>query len=42
MTNLQAGDKAPAIDSVDQNGDKITLDQYIGKKIVLYFYILRI
>ena len=38
MTNLQAGDKAPAIDSVDQNGDKITLDQYIGKKIVLYFY----
>ena len=38
MTNLQVGDKAPAIDSVDQNGDKITLDQYIGKKIVLYFY----
>ena len=38
MTNLKAGDKAPAIDSVDQNGDKITLDQFKGKKIVLYFY----
>ena len=38
MKNLKAGDKAPAIDSVDQNGDKITLDQFKGKKIVLYFY----
>ena len=38
MTNLKAGDQAPAIDSVDQNGDKITLDQFKGKKIVLYFY----
>jgi len=38
MTHLKAGDTAPEINSVDQNGDKITLEQYKGKKIVLYFY----
>ena len=38
MTHLKAGDTAPQINSVDQNGDKITLEQYKGKKVVLYFY----
>lgn len=38
MTDLSAGDLAPAIDSVDQEGKKITLEQYRGKKLVLYFY----
>ena len=38
MTHLKAGDTAPEINSVDQNGDKITLEQYKGKKVVLYFY----
>jgi len=38
MSNLKEGDLAPAIESVDQNGDKITLDEYRGKKVVLYFY----
>ena len=38
MTHLKAGDTAPEINSVDQNGDKITLSQYKGKKVVLYFY----
>ena len=38
MNNLKIGDKAPEINGIDQNGDKITLDQYKGKKIVLYFY----
>ena len=38
MTHLKVGDTAPEINSVDQNGDKITLEQYKGKKLVLYFY----
>jgi peroxiredoxin Q/BCP len=35
---LQAGDKAPAIKSIDQDGNEITLKQYKGQKVVLYFY----
>ena len=38
MQNLKIGDSAPEINSVDQNGDTITLDQFKGKKVVLYFY----
>ena len=38
MSKLQIGDKAPEINAVDQNGNKITLEQYQGKKVVLYFY----
>ena len=35
---LQIGDKAPAINSIDENGEEITLEQFQGKKVVLYFY----
>ena len=38
MTHLKIGDNAPAINSIDQNGDKITLAKFEGKKVVLYFY----
>jgi len=38
MADLTAGDLAPAIDSMDQEGKRITLKEYKGKKIVLYFY----
>ena len=38
MTTLKVGDKAPAIRSKDQNGEEITLAQFKGKKVVLYFY----
>ena len=38
MTHLKIGDKAPVINSVDENGEAITLEQFKGKKIVLYFY----
>ena len=38
MTNLKIGDIAPAINSVNQNNEIITLEQFKGKKIVLYFY----
>ena len=38
MKNLKIGHSAPAINSVDQNGDTITLEQFKGSKVVLYFY----
>ena len=38
MTQLQAGDKAPLFVSNDQNGSPISLAQFKGKKIVLFFY----
>ena len=38
MKHLKIKDNAPAINSVDQNGDAITLKQFEGKKVVLYFY----
>ena len=38
MSKLQIGDKAPKINAVDQNCNNITLEQYQGKKVVLYFY----
>ena len=37
-THLKAGDKAPTFTGKDQNGNKISLADYKGKKIVLYFY----
>lgn len=38
MTNLKEGDKAPLINAKDQNGNVVSLDQYKGKKVILYFY----
>ena len=38
MTALQQGDHAPAFTSKDQNGNTVSLDQFLGKKVVLYFY----
>jgi peroxiredoxin Q/BCP len=38
MTPLQEGDKAPAFTARDQNGQKWSLTDLKGKKIVLYFY----
>ena len=35
---LQVGDKAPAIMAMDQNGKMISLDDYKGSKVILYFY----
>ena len=35
---LEVGTKAPAIELPDQNGDIHTLEQYRGKKVILYFY----
>lgn len=38
MTTLNIGDKAPEIDSIDQNNKEIRSKDYLGKKIVLFFY----
>lgn len=38
MTHLEIGNKAPEINSFDQNGNKIALSEFKGKKVVLYFY----
>jgi thioredoxin-dependent peroxiredoxin len=37
-THLQAGDKAPTFTGVDQYGKKISLSDFKGQKVVLYFY----
>jgi peroxiredoxin Q/BCP len=38
MTPLKEGDKAPAFSGKDQDGQKVSLADHNGKKIVLYFY----
>lgn len=35
---LNVGDKAPAIVAMDQNGKMISLDDFRGNKVILYFY----
>ncbi|MEQ8926061.1 MAG: thioredoxin-dependent thiol peroxidase [Fulvivirga sp.] len=35
---LKAGDKAPDFEVNDQNGNKVKLSDFKGKKVVLYFY----
>jgi thioredoxin-dependent peroxiredoxin len=37
-THLTTGMKAPAFSGVDQNGNKISLSDLKGKKVILYFY----
>jgi thioredoxin-dependent peroxiredoxin len=37
-THLQAGDKAPTFSGVDQDGKKVSLSDFKGQKVVLYFY----
>jgi len=38
MTTLKTGDKAPNFNSVDQDGNTISLSDYKGKKLVVFFY----
>jgi len=35
---LKEGDQAPAFTATDQDGNKISLSDYQGKKLVLYFF----
>lgn len=36
--HLSEGDKAPDFTSTDQNGNTVKLEDYRGKKVILYFY----
>jgi len=38
MITLKEGDKAPAFTGKDQDGKKISLSDYKGRKLLLYFY----
>jgi peroxiredoxin Q/BCP len=38
MTTLAEGEKAPDFTTKDQNGNKVSLKDFRGKKVVLYFY----
>jgi peroxiredoxin Q/BCP len=35
---LKVGDKAPLFESKDQQGNTVKLEDYKGKKVILYFY----
>jgi peroxiredoxin Q/BCP len=35
---LASGDKAPSISLLDQSGHKVTLAQFKGRKVLVYFY----
>lgn len=37
-THLQEGQKAPAFTGIDQDGNKISLSDFKGQKVVLFFY----
>jgi peroxiredoxin Q/BCP len=38
MSKLNIGDKAPDFTSINEKGEQVSLKQYKGKKLVLYFY----
>ena len=38
MTHLTEGEKAPDFKTKDQNGNAVSLKDFRGKKVVLYFY----
>src|SRR5881409_2927913 len=37
-THLLPGQKAPSFTGIDQDGKKVSLSDYKGQKVVLYFY----
>jgi peroxiredoxin Q/BCP len=38
MIQLKEGNKAPFFEGIDQDGKKISLNDFSGRKLVLYFY----
>jgi len=38
MTSLKVGDKAPAFNALNENEQTISLSDFTGKKVILYFY----
>ncbi|HTM91861.1 MAG TPA: thioredoxin-dependent thiol peroxidase [Flavisolibacter sp.] len=37
-THLKEGEKAPAFTGIDQDGNKVSLSDFKGQKVVLFFY----
>lgn len=38
MTHLKVGDKAPDFSALDEQGNTVSLSDYKGKKLVVFFY----
>ena len=38
MKHLKVGDRAPEFTSIDQEGNTVSLKDYAGKRVVIYFY----
>jgi peroxiredoxin Q/BCP len=38
MATLDAGDRAPAFTLADQDGEKVSLKDFAGRPVVVYFY----
>jgi len=38
MTKLKEGEKAPDFQGIDQDGNSVSLNDFKGHKLVLYFY----
>jgi len=38
MIQLKEGSKAPLFEGIDQEGKKVKLSDFAGKKVILYFY----
>ena len=38
MTTLKTGDKAPSFKAVNQKGETVSLGDFKGKKVLLFFY----
>ena len=38
MKHLKIGDQAPEFTAKDQNGNEVKLSDFVGKKVVIYFY----
>ncbi len=38
MTKLKVGDKAPRFEGSNQFGEKVSMENFAGKKLILYFY----
>ncbi len=38
MNTLKIGDKVPSFSAKDQSGNRVNLSDYLGKKLIIFFY----